>query len=400
MPRTAELEAVGCGIIEKRGKWWHFRWTDEAGRRRREALKVTTKDAARTKARSLSASIEDHTWTPRGQRRRLRFIDVAEEFVAHVRATAKRTAGVEYELSTAEGYAGILRRMQNSSPFMEDHVAAVTPSCIEAWLNDRQDRDGVRLATRNRELAFVKSVYRWAAEAQGIRANPAAAVKIVGREELDPRRRATRALTVAELENLLVILEKRGGLVYGVCLCAADTGLRRGSLQALRWHHIDWEERLIRLPNSKGKKALEAVMTDRLFLHLQSMYASARTRTINGTVLLHARILDLPVFPSVRDVTQPFDNVRKGLLKASEKAGVGRVNLHMLRHTFCTQSADAGVPAFVLQEQMGHRNLATTQKYYHASRKGKRQAMSLLQRARGDDSARAERGSDPATRTA
>ncbi len=55
----------------------------------------------------------------------------------------------------------------------------------------------------------------------------------------------------------------------------------------------------------------------------------------------------------------------------------------MLRHSYCTQSADAGVPAFVLQEQMGYRHLATTQRYYHASRESRRQATSLLEQARG-----------------
>ena len=57
MARKVEREAVGCGVIEKRGNWWHFRWTGEGGDHRREALKVTTKDAARTKANTLSQAI-------------------------------------------------------------------------------------------------------------------------------------------------------------------------------------------------------------------------------------------------------------------------------------------------------------------------------------------------------
>ena len=97
---------------------------------------------------------------------------------------------------------------------------------------------------------------------------------------------------------------------------------------------------------------------------------------------MRVRATRLRAFPSHHDVTKPFDNVRKGLIRAAEEAGVGHVTLHMLRHSYCTQSADAGVPAFVLQEQMGHRHLATTQKYYHASREGRRQATSLLEQVR------------------
>ncbi|MFP6646078.1 MAG: tyrosine-type recombinase/integrase [Candidatus Latescibacterota bacterium] len=382
MARRVDREAVGCGVIEKRGNWWHFRWTGEGGDRRRESLKVTTKDAARTKANALSLAIEDQNWTPRVARKQLRFEDVAEEYVEHVRQSAQRTGGVEYERSTAEGYASILRRMKAAAPFVNDYIGSVTPASIEEWLNARQDRDGIALATRNRELSFVKSVYRWVVEAKGLGTNPATRVKVVAHEDLDPRRRQTRALTVEELERLLAKLRERGGLVYDVCLCAADTGLRRGSLQALRWKHTDWREGLLRLPTSKGKKALEVTLTERLSGRLQAMYEQARSKTINGTVVLTASVEELPIFPSHHDVTKPFDNVRKGLIRAAKEAGIGHVTLHMLRHSYCTQSADAGVPAFVLQEQMGHRHLATTQKYYHASREGRRQATSLLEQVR------------------
>jgi integrase len=93
---------------------------------------------------------------------------------------------------------------------------------------------------------------------------------------------------------------------------------------------------------------------------------------------------DRPIFASPKDACKPFDNVRKALIRAGQESGVGHVTLHMLRHSFCTQSADAGVPAFVLQEQMGHRNLSTTQRYYHASRQSKRIATETLERARDE----------------
>lgn len=383
MARKVDREAVGCGVIEKRGAWWHFRWTDEGGQRHREALKVTDKAAARTKARALSQAIQDHNWTPRTERRQLRFVDVAAEFVEHVRRTAERTGGVEYERTTAEGYASILRRLGRTAPFAEHYIGSISPAVIEDWLNTRQDRDGIALATRNRELSFLKSVYRWAVEDKRLLStNPATGVKVVAHEDLDPRRRQTKALTMEELERLLDALRERGGLAYDVALCAADTGLRRGSLQALRWRHVEWRDRLLRLPTSKGKKALEVTLTDRLLEHLQAMYERARTRTVNGTVLLTASVEDLPIFPGHHDATKPFDNVRKSLLLAAEQAGIGHVHLHQLRHTFCTQSADVGVPAFVLQEQMGHRNLATTQRYYHASRESRRQGTATLESAR------------------
>ena len=242
-------------------------------------------------------------------------------------------------------------------------------------------RDGVGLATRNRNLAFVKSVYGWAV-AKGITSNPAASVKVVAREHLDPRRRQTRALTVEELERLLDVLRERGGTSYDVSLAAADTGLRRGSLQALRWEHVDWSDRLLRLPTSKGKKALEITLTDRLYEHLKAMYERARSKTVNGTVVLTASVEALFMFPHRHDATRPFDNVTKGLSESGKLAGIGHVHLHQLRHTYCTQHAAAGTPAFVLKEMMGHNQLSTTEKYYHDDRESRRQATATLEARR------------------
>ena len=82
------------------------------------------------------------------------------------------------------------------------------------------------------------------------------------------------------------------------------------------------------------------------------------------------------------DATKPFDNVCKSLTQAGRQAGVGHVHLHQIRHSYCTQSADTGTPAFVLQEQMGHKLLTTIQKYYHASRESRRQATCNLEAVR------------------
>lgn len=43
------------------------------------------------------------------------------------------------------------------------------------------------------------------------------------------------------------------------------------------------------------------------------------------------------------------------------------VTIHTLRHTFGSHLAMAGVPMHVIQKLMGHRNLATTERYAHLS---------------------------------
>jgi integrase len=54
----------------------------------------------------------------------------------------------------------------------------------------------------------------------------------------------------------------------------------------------------------------------------------------------------------------------RGILR---KAGLERVTLHMLRHTFASHLVMAGVPLMDVQELMGHQDFDTTLRYAHLS---------------------------------
>ena len=46
------------------------------------------------------------------------------------------------------------------------------------------------------------------------------------------------------------------------------------------------------------------------------------------------------------------------------RPGLSRLRVHALRHAFATRLANAGIPALVLQELMGHESFAMTLRYF------------------------------------
>jgi site-specific recombinase XerD len=71
-----------------------------------------------------------------------------------------------------------------------------------------------------------------------------------------------------------------------------------------------------------------------------------------------------PLFCTLQGRPLHASYVRTALHRLGEKAGVEkRVHPHGLRHTLAFELMWEGVPAPVIQRQLGHTSLATTQRY-------------------------------------
>jgi integrase/recombinase XerC len=133
-------------------------------------------------------------------------------------------------------------------------------------------------------------------------------------------------------------------LLYGA-------GLRVGEAQALDRDAVDLDQRLVRVRGKGGKErivpfgppaaeALSAWLEARgdspgaLFLNLQGRALSARS-----------------MWTIVRD--------------AGAANGVAGSHPHALRHSCATHMLGAGADLRAIQEQLGHENLSTTQRYTH-----------------------------------
>ena len=148
-------------------------------------------------------------------------------------------------------------------------------------------------------------------------------------------------------------------------LTAAMTGLRIGETIALRWSDVDWPAGRVRVRRTfdqrsgygtpKSRRSSRSVpMADAVAAGLEHL-SQASTRTGDADLVFGDPATGEPL--SKRCVLLRF---RKALAAAHLDTSH---RVHDLRHTFGTQMAAAGVSMRTLQEWMGHKDIATTQRY-------------------------------------
>jgi len=174
------------------------------------------------------------------------------------------------------------------------------------------------------------------------------------REDFPPRLPVpVKVPTVLSPQETLVFFDAMGGVKYRaiVSLCYG-AGLRISEAVAVRIVDIDSPRQVIHIPNGKGNKPRNALLSPRLLEILRAYYRMVRPQ---GEWL----------FPSWRkDKHMSAGSVQKACRDALEQSGLAkRVTPHTLRHSFATHLLEQGEDIRVIQALLGHRRIETTAHY-------------------------------------
>lgn len=177
---------------------------------------------------------------------------------------------------------------------------------------------------------------------------------------------------VHDYRRLVDAAKKVGPRVHLLVLLAGSAGLRRGEIIALKWTDLDLARRTIHLERAiwrkhegtpKGGRGRPIDMTPEL------AEALAEHRHLQGERVLY----------SERGEELSNRTIRNWMAQAQRRAGLEATGaIHILRHTFCSHLAAAGVPAKAIQELAGHADLSTTLRYMHLSPSDRSSAMAAL----------------------
>ncbi len=175
-------------------------------------------------------------------------------------------------------------------------------------------------------------------------------------EEVDALIRAAEPGDYQELDRLLYRTGER-------------TGLRHGELIAWRWMDIDYLAMRVRVRQNyvlgefgspKSKRSSRSLPLDEELAGALERYRKATAERLGREPADEELVFIDPITGG--PLSKAANNRR--FKKALRRAGLDAERvLHGLRHSFGVRCAGANVPMRTLQEWMGHRDIATTQRY-------------------------------------
>jgi integrase len=234
-------------------------------------------------------------------------------------------------------------------------------------------RDGTALApaTVRRVHATLHRAFRDAMSWGYLNRNPAALA-------IKPRQRSAgsveiRTWTADELRRFLDHV--RDDRLFAAWRLAASTGMRRGELLGLRWQDVDLDTGRVSVRQTLTTVSNEVAFSEPKTARGKRSIALDGV-TINALRTWRARQAEerLAFGPGWHDTGLVFSREDGSLIhpdtfsfwfdRQVRVADVPRIRFHDLRHTHATLALQAGVPAKVVSERLGHATVAFTLDVY------------------------------------
>ena len=198
----------------------------------------------------------------------------------------------------------------------------------------------------SRVVSLLGSIFSYAVK-QGIRSdNPAWGIE----RPVDGKR--DRVLSPDEYRRLgraLDDLERRGAnrVAVRAYRVLALTGCRRGEVYGLKKSEVDAHNQCLRLGDTKAGRQVRAISRGAMDLLTLPPFSESSEY----------------VFPAVRGGGNLTDT--KVFLHARETAGLERVSLHTLRHSFASVALELEYSEMTIAGLLGHRLHTVTSRYAH-----------------------------------
>jgi len=320
---------IPYGALRQRNNGrWHWRYYDRATGKHVQRACIPEGDNRATRNKATARALVRLWAAQRPSVDQADLVDLFERYasskasVAHARDYRRKVekflaTGIRPEEITAKSLIGYVSTLDGQPSTVRNHLSAISRFCGFLVIQGVLDE------------------------------NPASRVDFPKIPKTHP------AFVPREQEYALRRVALEVGIYHEVTF-ALYTGLRRGELAALRWGDIEADRLHVR--KAKGQRPRTIPMPAKL----RRTIARTMTRGRRDDLVFRKRGL------------RQWDDAIRPLADCGEfpdfRYEVGqrkRRGWHILRHTFCTWLASAGVPLPKIKEWAGHASITTTMQYVH-----------------------------------
>lgn len=336
------------------GKSFRYRYTDSGGKARSITLgrePGLNLSEARIKVLELSKLMMQGEDIAEEKKRRSNipnFSDYIENTYLPFSASTKRSYDDE-------------KRLINTHliPFFGDKkLSSIKKIDIKIFI-EKKIQDGYKSSTVNRLIAAIKMVFNRAEEWEIIQVseNPSRSIRGVRNVE-----RIDRFLTPEEAKRLRdEVCRSESPMLRYIVSFLLLTGARKREALDAQWMYIDFDKNIWTIPISKSGRPRYVPLSPAVINLLRHLQDDCPQMGYDWKVCKW-------IFPNPRTL-KPFINIFFAWNRARNRAGLGDVRIHDLRHSFASALVNEGMTLYDVKEILGHSNMATTTRYAHLSKK-------------------------------
>lgn len=306
---------------------------------------------------------------------------VLERFAAWLREEDKGEKTIRTYLSVLRQFVVWFEQSEGES-FDPKSVSALHIQDYRSYMGNTLEQ---KPSTINKAIATLKTFFAWANETNVVSSNPALKVKM----KRVQKSQTPKWLSYTEQNRLMVVLETeknefKAARDKAVVNTILKAGLRAEEIRKLKLSHLDIRQGTITVYNGKGGKFRVVPMHDDLRKYLRSWlkYRNDSEKSFHNDSP-YVFVTERSGQMTERALNHMLDVYleRCGLLERSVEGMKleGQHSMHSLRHTFCKDLADKGVPIEQIKELAGHDSIQTTAIYVQASTHDLRKAINKLQ---------------------
>ncbi len=239
------------------------------------------------------------------------------------------------------------------SKFTKKPLINVTTRDIRAFLVHLKRDKGYKKTTLARKVSTLRTFYDILLREKYLKTSPMGEIKT-------PKLDHTLPIFPTEKEiHKLIETVKEGNSNYktrdlAILAVFIYTGARVKGIHNLSLKDINFEKETLRLVSKGGKHRYVKISTTALDL-------------INDYLKIRPKIEEKDaLFISRNGKRIAIRTIQHIVAKYRDLAGINpAISCHKLRHFFATTALSRGMDVRVIQQQLGHSNLSTTQKYTH-----------------------------------